>query len=168
MKKTPLMLLFSFFTFVAVFTLWAEEAKISVFVLSDRGDPASMTGDQYKNRIQVGEFMEKDLINILKDEGYEAAIIEKPEDFAPGPGKYLLKVAIKNYNPGSKAARLFVGYGAGATSLDTHYELSSDGADPLISGDPGVGSSRDWRNCVEKVNRQTLDKIKETLKGSRP
>lgn len=142
----------------------AEARKTSIFFLLDRGDPATMNEKQYENRKDVGAYMEKDLVNMLKKKKYEPTLIQKPEDYTPGPGKYLLLVKIVSYNPGSKATRIMVGFGAGATSLDIHYELTGEGAEPLISKDDGVGSSRDWRNCARKLNENMMKEVSEKLK----
>jgi len=135
----------------------------SVYVLIDRGIQKSFTDYQVKNRNQVGEWMEQDLPRVLGDAGYEAHLIQKRSEFKPGADAYLLTVKITNYNPGAKAARMFVGYGAGAASMETHFELYGKGAKPVVTGDPGVGSGRDWRNVIRKIDELTTNAITEKL-----
>lgn len=143
----------------------AEAGKTSIFVLLDRGDPATMTDKQYEMRMDIGEWMERDLVNILRKKKFDSSVIQKPEEYTPGPGKYLLSIKIMSYNPGSKAARIIVGFGAGAASLDIHYEFTGEGAaEPLISKDDGVGSGRDWRNCARKLNENIAKGVMEKLK----
>ena len=144
-------------------TTLAGGEKISICVLSDRGKTSAMTEDQRKSRDQVGEIMEPDLIRILNSAGYEAKLVQKSDECSLGKGKYLLKVTIVSYNPGSKAARILVGYGAGATSQNNHYELIGEGGKTILAYDDGVGSSRDWRNSIRKLNENTSERITQKL-----
>ncbi|HWR72319.1 MAG TPA: DUF4410 domain-containing protein [Nitrospirota bacterium] len=137
----------------------AKGEDISVVI--DRGIESSFTDVQVKNRNQVGDLMDEDLVKLLKKAGYEAHLIKDASAFQ-GKG-YLLVVRIKSYNPGSKAARMFVGYGAGSTSMNIRYDLK-DGSGTVVQGDDlGVGSSRDWRNVVRKLGEQTVDGVKKKL-----
>jgi len=54
--------------------------KIEIMVFSDRGSHAEMTERQYKYRIEVGQYMERDLINRLRRSGYEAKPIMAWDD----------------------------------------------------------------------------------------
>ena len=144
--------------------LAAAASRIVIAVLSDRGDPATMNEKQFAMRNQVGEWMEKDLLKLLSKAGYEARLIGKAEEFQPAAGQYLLKVAIVSYNPGSKAARMMVGYGAGATSLDTRAELVDQKGATLLTEEFGVGSSRDWHYSTRKVNEQTVAAVTNRLR----
>lgn len=136
----------------------AKGEDISVVI--DRGIESSFTEGQVKNRNQVGDMMDVDLVKLLKKAGYDAHIIDSESAYR-GNG-YLLVVRIKEYNPGSKAARMIVGFGAGSTSMKTHYELK-DGSRTIQSDDLGVGSGRDWRNVVRKLGEQTVAGVKKTL-----
>ncbi|MFO7811985.1 MAG: DUF4410 domain-containing protein, partial [Pelovirga sp.] len=91
--------------------------KIEIVLLSHRGDPATMDERQYQYRIEVGQWMERDLLNQLRRSGYEASQISSRTEFTPKADRYLLEVIIDGYNPGSSAARIVVGFGAGAASL---------------------------------------------------
>jgi hypothetical protein len=130
-----------------------------LFVLIDRGIEKSFTDMQVKNRDQVGDFMEQDLPAVLKKSGFNARLISKRSEYQGAAGSYLLTVKITNYNPGSQAARMLVGYGAGAASMDTHYELYGVDAKPLLSDNQSVGSGRDWRNVIRKINEQTTKAV---------
>jgi hypothetical protein len=138
----------------------ASSAKVAnLFVLIDRGIEKSFTETQVKNREQIGEFMEHDLPAVLKKAGLNARIISKRSEYRPAAGSYLLTVKITNYNPGNTAARMFVGYGAGSTSMDTHFELYGSGSKPLLSDDQSVGSSVDWRKVIRKIDEQTTKAV---------
>ena len=135
----------------------ADGGKIHISVLTDRNLTPDLAAKQVEQYNQVGEFMEKDLVATLAKAGYEAAPIQKKEEFTPGQGKYLLAWKIVRYSSGSKAARMVVGFGAGATSLDIHFTLSADGTQELLAKDDGVGSSRDWTFCCRKLD-QNIEK----------
>lgn len=135
----------------------------ALFVLIDRGIEKSFTDMQAQNRDQVGEFMEMDLPAVLKKSGFKARLITKRSEYPGAAGSYLLTVKITNYNPGSKAARMFVGYGAGATSMDTHFELYGTGSTPLLSDNQSVGSGRDWRNVIRKINEKTAKAVAQKV-----
>lgn len=131
----------------------------NLLVLIDRGIEKSFTDNQVRNRDQVGEFMDQDLPAVLKKSGFNARLISKRSEYQPAANTYLLTVKITNYNPGSKAARMLVGYGAGATSMDTHFELYGSDSKPLLSDNQSVGSGRDWRNVVRKINELTTKAV---------
>ena len=135
-----------------------DGSRIAIMVHSDRNITSDMAPDRVEQINQLAQWMERDLLQILEDAGYAPLRIDDPAT-PPGPGRYLLKVKIRNYNAGSKAARILVGFGAGAAVLDTHFELTGSGGEQVVSGDPSVGTGRDWKNAARKVNLQTVDAI---------
>ncbi len=138
--------------------------KIEIVLLSHRGDPATMDERQYQFRIEVGQWMERDLLNQLRRSGYEASQISSRADFTPKAGRYLFEVTIDKYNPGSSAARIVVGFGAGAASLDNSYALSS-GQQPLLSWSDGVGTSQHWTRLPRTLNERAVKKVTEYLRS---
>jgi len=116
---------------------------------------------------QVAGWMEPDLHQILSGFGYQVVPQGNPQAYQPAPGRYLLIVKITRYNPGSKAARMFVGLGAGAATLDAHYSLFGVKG-PVNEGDIAVGSGRDWQFCARKVNQQTAERITAVLNAMPP
>ena len=141
--------------------------KIEIMVFSDRGSSAEMTERQYKYRIEVGQYMERDLINRLRRSGYRTELINSKDEFEARAGRYLLIVKIVNYNPGSSAARILVGFGAGAASLDNKYEFYGAGPEPIMVWDDGVGTSEHWSRLPRKLNANTAKKITEKLTASK-
>jgi len=141
----------------------AGGGSYSIVVLSDRGLTPELDPDRANQYNQLGEWMEQDLLRMLKKAGYAARQIGSRGEFAANAGEYLLTVRIVRYNPGSKAARILVGFGAGATSLDTHYELHGAAAQPLLVEDHGVGSSIEWTKVVQKLNQQMVDAVSRKL-----
>jgi len=141
------------------------DKNIVIQIYTDRDIVEGMEQARIDQRNQLCDWMEQDLANILNDAGYEASVISSRDQFVPGPGKHLLFLKLVNYNPGSKAARMWVGMGAGAASLDMRYELYGEGEEPLLQKDHGVGSGRDWKNCARKLNEQTAQVITDKLAG---
>lgn len=135
----------------------ASGNKLEILVLSDRGDNVT------KAIGELAPFMEKDLIGQLNRAGYQAKQIKVKSEFTPGNGRYLLTTRIVNYNPGSSAARMIVGFGAGSASLDNHYELFGNTAQPLLSWDDGVGTSEHWSKLCRKLNSNTVKRINDHL-----
>ncbi|MFP4026602.1 MAG: hypothetical protein ACLFWL_02295 [Candidatus Brocadiia bacterium] len=142
----------------------ADGSKIQIKVACNRGNPDEMNDAQYKRRIQVGRWMERDLVRLLNDVGYEASLIESENDYESAARRYLLKVSIESYNPGSTAGRAFVGYGVGAASLNNHYDFYKDPPDALLTWDDGRGSSRGWMHTCRKLNIEAITKITDYLK----
>jgi hypothetical protein len=116
---------------------------------------------------QVAGWMEPDLHQVLTNFGYQVVPQGNPQAYQPAPGRFLLIVKITRYNAGSKAARMFVGLGAGAASLAAHYTLFGPRG-PVNEGDISVASGRDWQFCARKVNTQTADRITALLNALPP
>ena len=139
-----------------------DGSAVAILCHFDRGITPEMTPEKQEQVQQLATWMEDDLLSILNKTGYAATRVDDPNTPA-GPGRYVLHVTIKNYNAGSKAARMLVGFGAGAAVLDTHFDLVGEGGSSLVSGDPSVGSGRDWKNSARKVNLQTVDAVNARL-----
>jgi len=138
-----------------------------IYVLVDRNITPDMELDAVKARNALADWWEVDLVNVLaKRGGYDAKLIQTRGDFVSGPDTYLLTAKILKYNPGSKAARILVGFGAGSCSMDIHIEFFSAGNKQIFSKDDGVGSGRDWRNVARKLNENILKTVTEALKKS--
>ncbi len=155
------------FTLVSVLGLilpaWAAEKTINV--LFDNGVDASLNARQARSQENLANWMAPDLVRVFgryEKSGYQAKLIEKHKDFAAGADNYLLTVKITDYNPGSKAARIVVGYGAGGVTLKIHYELSN-GANTILSKDDSVFSGREWINAARKLNENTAKAVTEKL-----
>lgn len=139
--------------------------KILINLYFDPGTTPEMEEAQVKQLEQLADWMQPDLMNIIEGTGYDVVSVADPAT-ATGPGRYLLRVRITNYNAGSKAARMFVGFGAGSLQLDAHFELVDTKGAIAIAGDPSVGSGRDWKNGARKVNEQVVDAFNGQLHRS--
>ncbi len=138
----------------------AQSGSIEIKVLCDRGTPAE---EHKKSTEELAKWMEKDLVNRLTRAGYSAELITSKDQFVPAEGRYLLTVTVVKYNPGSSAARIVVGFGAGSASLDNHYDLIGAGGQPVLSWDDGVGTSGHWSKLPAKLNGNAVNKIKAQL-----
>jgi hypothetical protein len=112
---------------------------------------------------ELGGYLTRDITERLADAGYEVAQLSSAEASTTGPGRYLLAIDIIDYNPGSKAARVLVGFGAGSASLDLHYELSGESPPPLISKDHGRASSKDWDDIVRRLDEDIVVHVTDVL-----
>jgi len=155
-------ILFSGCTTPSIAPVSSTGEQIKVSVLSDRGDPKEMETRQWQYRNEVGAYMETDLVNRLNRTGYEARLIQSEKEYAAGDNSYLLEVEIKSYNPGSSAARIMVGYGVGACSLDMHYVVT-DGKKVLQEWDDGIGTSGDWRRLPRALDDKLVRKLNVEL-----
>jgi len=142
--------------------------KVELKVVSDRGNPAEMGERQWAWRNEVGAFMENDLVAQLRRAGYDAEYLRSEKEFQPRADRYLIKVSIKSYNPGSSAARILVGFGAGACSLDNAYELYGMGPEPIMTWTDGVGTSEHWSKLPRKLNSNAVKRITQKLGESSP
>ncbi|EKD25855.1 MAG: hypothetical protein ACD_79C01467G0001, partial [uncultured bacterium] len=120
--------------------------------------------NQNKPTAQIAKWLQGDLRKLLIKRGkYEARIISSADDFRKGQDEYLIDIKIMRYNPGSKAARIIVGFGAGSASLDIHYELIGPSGKTLLSKDDGCGTSLDWQRLARKLNENILSSIKPVI-----
>jgi hypothetical protein len=128
----------------------ADGSKLTLAIYFDRTS-SSAKPDQVN---QLIGFMEPDLHSVLLAAGYRLEQTNDPETFLPGPNRYLLIVRIVNYDPGSRAARTWVGFGAGAALLDTQHVLFAGPEQLVLQGTGSVASGRDWNFAAMKINQQ--------------
>ncbi len=121
-----------------------------------------MESRQWKYRNEIGRYMEPDLIRRLNRTGYNATLIQSASEYQPGPDSYLLSMEITSYNPGSSAARMLVGFGAGACALDMNYEVQKDGR-VIRRWQDGIGTSGDWRRLPIALNDKLVRKLNAEL-----
>ena len=132
-----------------------KSAQTTICVLFDNGVSEDLEARQAKAQTQLSVWMKEDLVRVFAryaKAGCEAKVIEKRQDFKSQPNNYLLTVKITEYRAGSKAARAFVGYGAGGVTLKIHYELFNAGAKAILNKDDAVFSGREWINAARKLN----------------
>ena len=149
--------IFSLILCMTLFPVYGSGERIAIIVDSQ---------EQNKPTVQMAERLQKDLRNILtKRGGYDTRILESRTEFRRGEGEYLIHITLIKYKPGSKAARIIVGFGAGSASLDIHYELLSPREKVLLSKDDGCGTSLDWQRIARKLNENILAAITPVIAG---
>jgi len=161
MKKGLLAFLFVSLICFAVYAADKAAGMTTINILFDNGITDKLSDSQVKAQNQIGDFMKEDMVRVFEryeKNGFTAKLVGKESDYKAQVGNQLLKVKITNYNPGSRAARAVVGFGAGGVKLAIHYDLIADGK-PIVSKDDDVYSGRDWRNAARKLNENTAKAI---------
>ena len=150
----------AFFVFaVLLLGAWAAAAAgPAIDILIEPGDSAQLTPKQYEQRLDLKNYMVRTLPVKMQRHGIESRIIGEKSDYA-GEGRQLLVVRYVRYNPGATAARIIVGFGAGAASLDVSCELL-DGDRQLLAWEDGCGTSEHWQRLVNKLNDNAVLKLK--------
>lgn len=140
--------------------------KLAIMVFLDRTAAPETPPEKLQQLQQVQDWMEPDLLALLRNAGYDAAAISSMDaNGASAPGRYALRVQVMSYNGGSKAARMFVGFGAGAARLDAHFELVGPNGQSYVSGSPGSSSGGgEWQRAVRKVDQEIVAAINLRLR----
>ena len=133
----------------------------NISVLSLRGDTSEMSQDQIVELERVGTWMDRDIIKQLNRAGYTAKLLKSRSDFS-GVG-YLLIIDVDKFRAGNRAARAFVGFGAGSSSLDLNYQLLDSQKKVVSEWKDGVGSSKGGTYCAQTLNRNTIKRLKGKL-----
>jgi len=133
-----------------------------IVVLTLDGNLQGQTDDQVAALQSVLRWMDRDIINNLKRSGYNAILIKEKKDYTASMGK-LLTIDVEDFNAGSRAARAFVGFGAGAASLDLDYHFLDESGHLIEEWKDGVGSSKGGTYCAQTLNRNAIEKITALL-----
>lgn len=127
----------------------------NLVVLTKDGDLPNQTLDQMNELDRVIGWMDRDLLASLKRAGFNASLIKNRSDYKPADGD-LLVVDVESFNAGNRAMRAFVGFGAGASSLDLDYKLINSDGIVLKEWKDGVGSSKGGTYCAQTLNRNSV------------
>lgn len=130
----------------------------TIAVLTLDGNLPNQTADQDRELKIVIDWMDRDLIKNMKQAGFQPVLIKDRQEYKPEMGK-LLEVDVDKFNAGNRAARAFVGFGAGAASLDLTYRLLDESGAPLSEWRDGVGSSLGGTYCAQTLNKRALEKV---------
>ena len=139
--------------------------QVAIFVLSDRGIKANTKEDERKDRNEMGQFIEEDLVNTLKHEGYNATLIQKRSQYIKGATNYIVSVRINDLRLVGRAARGFGGFTAGPTILKNHFEVSGASGKVALSYDDEDATTQDWTSSARTLNERLAQKINEKLVG---
>lgn len=139
--------------------------QVAMFVLSDRGINNGLKESERNDHNEVGQFMEEDLLNTLKHEGYNATLIQNRDQYVQGPANYLVIVKIDMLRLVGRSARYWLGYAAGPTILHTHYEVSGAGNKTTLAYKDEDSTTRDWSSSPREVNERLVKKINDYVVG---
>jgi hypothetical protein len=139
--------------------------RVAILVFLDPGIGAETPADKAAQLNQLADWLGADLVDILRGTGYDASLIAS-KDVPTDVGRYILHTTITNYDAGNRAARAFVGFGAGAARLETEFELLGPGGKVYVKGVPSAGTSRaDWKHVGRKINLETVDTVNARLRS---
>lgn len=121
-------------------------------VLIEEGNPSDMQERQYGYRVELRNYMERELPRRFARYGFDVRMIRQRSEYnGTADGRNLLVVHYDSYNPGSAAARMTIGYGAGAASLDMTMTLYQGDA-VVLSWKDGCGTSGHWSRIINKLD----------------
>ena len=125
-------------------------------VVVDQG-PSTLNAAQQRELTRTNTWMKRDIVKQLSRAGFKATLINSKKEFS-GSG-YLLVIETAKFNAGSRAARAFVGYGAGSASLDLKYKLMGSNRAVIQAWQDGVGSSKGPNYCAQTLDRRAAAKV---------
>lgn len=135
----------------------------SLDVLIEEGSVAEMTEKQYSLRRELRVAMERDLPRRLARQGFDMRLITSPtQNTGTATDAPLLIIRYEAYNPGSSAARMWVGYGAGAASLDISMTLGKGGKE-IATWKDGCGTSQHWSRIINTLDDRMAKKVRTLL-----
>jgi hypothetical protein len=137
--------------------------QVALFVLSDRGIKAGMKEEEVKDRNEMGQGMEEDMVRWMKREGYNGTLIQTRNQYVEGPSNYLVMVRINDLRLVGRAARQWTGMVAGPTTLKNHYEVSGTSNKVTLSYDDEESTFRDWMAAPQEMTIRLVTKINEKL-----
>lgn len=142
----------------------APAARQSLDVFIEEGRPSEMESRQYQYRCELRDYMRTELPRRFAKYGYDVRMLGQRSEHAPAAGRHLLVIRYDAYNPGSNAARIVVGFGAGACALDLTATLHTGGAEALSWKD-GCGTSGHWSRLVNKLDDNLAKKLQAHFAG---
>jgi hypothetical protein len=142
--------------------------QVTMFVLSDRGIKSGTKEDERNDRNEMGQFIEEDLVNALKHEGYNATLIKNRNQYVQGPVNYLVTVKIIDLRLVGRASRGWLGYASGPTILKAHYEVSGSSKKLALAYDDEDATTNDWTSSPRELNQRLAQKINDKLVGKAP
>ena len=137
--------------------------QLKLDVLIDEGSPADMNEKQFGFRKELRTYMERDLPRKMARQGIDMRLINSlTQNTGTADQPPLLIIRYESYNPGSSAARMWVGYGAGAAALDISMSLCKGGKE-IQGWKDGCGTSQNWSRLVNTLDDRLTKRTKELL-----
>jgi len=141
--------------------------QVAIFVLADRGIKDSQKEDERKDRNEMGQFMEEDLISTLKHYGYNATLIQNNSQYVQGSSNYLVSYKINEIRLVGRGARSWGGFMAGPTILKAHFEVSGTSGKLSLSYDDEDSTTQDWTKSPKELNERLINKINDKMVGKK-
>jgi hypothetical protein len=134
--------------------------QVAIFVLSDRGIKSGMKEDEIKDRNEMGQFMEENLIEHLKIEGYNATLIQNRDQYVSGQSNYFVSLKINDLHLVSSFS-----FSPVPTFLWCQFEVSGTSGKLSLSYADDDSTTRDWTNSPRDLNERLVKKINDALVG---
>jgi hypothetical protein len=134
--------------------------QVAIFVLSDRGIKGGMNEDSIKDRNKMGQFLEENLIELLKVEGYNAVLIKTHDQYIEGRSNYLVSLKINDMHLVRIPA-----FSPIPTFLWCQYDVSGMSGKLSLSYADDDSTTRDWTNSPRELNERLVKKINDRLVG---
>ena len=137
--------------------------NLQLDVLIDEGTTSDMNEKQVGLRNELRMRMVSDLPRKMARQGIDMRLITSLSQNTGAAGSApLLIIRYEAYNPGSTAARMWVGYGVGAASLDISLSLCKDGKE-IQGWKDGCGTSQHWSRLINTLDDRMAKRAKELL-----
>lgn len=133
-------------------------ATKDIALLTLDGNIPDQTADQIRELRITLDWMDDDLVQNFQHAGFRVILIKEMSAYRSEMGKLLI-VNVARFKAGSRAARAFVGFGAGAASLDLQYSLLDEKGAVLAEWQDSVGSSKGATYCAQTLNKKALAKV---------
>lgn len=140
----------------------SPSAVQDIALLTMDGNLHELTADQIRELKKTLEWMNSDLIQNFEQSGFHVILIKEIQAYKPEMGK-LLVIDVQRFNAGNRAARAFVGFGAGSASLTLNYKLLDEKGALLSEWQDGVGSSKGATDCAKILNKKALENVVDLL-----
>jgi hypothetical protein len=124
-----------------------DSKQVAIFVLSDRGIKSGMNEDEIKDRNEMGQFMEENLIELLRIEGYRATLIQNRDQFVSGQSNYLVSLQIINLHLVNTFS-----FSPAPTFLWCQFEVSGASDKLSLSYADDDSTTRNWTHSPRDLN----------------
>jgi hypothetical protein len=134
----------------------------TIAVLTTTNNLGELTKDQSRDLKVSMEWMHQDITKLFKETGYRVIILDDFESFRPEMG-ILLLIDIEGFKTGDKAAKTFVGLGAGSSMLSRHYKLFNDKMSLILEWRDEMTSNKTILYCIRRLDKKAMNKILDII-----
>lgn len=143
-----------------------ESVSRDIAILSLGADTSTLSPDQIALLNQTLNWMDRNIMQVLKRKGLQPARINAENDFTGAGNGFLLKITITDHKMIPKGARMWGGMMAGADRLGAHFDLVDPNHKTVLSWDDTQGSTKGGTYCAQTINRNAAEKIMNYLSRS--